>query len=200
MSKFFSSLMAVLVLGVTPAVANTIKTFDVTEPFGSPFAFIEGQGNPDGAPEVDVGGSLTIDVTNGQVKSSAITATNVADGSPSTFSTIHSVTADSVNSGIDVTLFDAFNLDAIVLDISTASFVGYAGGGIGGSFGSDTVVYDGSYDPPFYSIGAAQLAPEPAISTTPLPAALPLFAGGLGVLGIWGRRRRRKICIDCAVV
>jgi hypothetical protein len=29
--------------------------------------------------------------------------------------------------------------------------------------------------------------------TTPLPAALPLFAGGLGALGLLGRRRKRKI-------
>ena len=30
------------------------------------------------------------------------------------------------------------------------------------------------------------------ISSTPLPAALPLFAGGLGVLGLLGARKRRK--------
>jgi hypothetical protein len=29
-------------------------------------------------------------------------------------------------------------------------------------------------------------------STTPIPAALPLFASGLGVLGLFGRRRKRK--------
>ena len=31
-----------------------------------------------------------------------------------------------------------------------------------------------------------------AISQTPLPAALPLFATGLGVLGLLGWRRKRK--------
>jgi len=30
------------------------------------------------------------------------------------------------------------------------------------------------------------------VSATPLPAALPLFVGGLGVLGLLGRRRKRK--------
>jgi hypothetical protein len=30
------------------------------------------------------------------------------------------------------------------------------------------------------------------VSTTPLPAALPLFAGGLGMVGLLSRRRRRK--------
>jgi hypothetical protein len=30
------------------------------------------------------------------------------------------------------------------------------------------------------------------LSTTPLPATLPLFAGGLGMLGLFGRRRKQK--------
>jgi len=30
------------------------------------------------------------------------------------------------------------------------------------------------------------------IGTTPLPAALPLFATGLGAMGLFGWRRRRK--------
>jgi hypothetical protein len=30
------------------------------------------------------------------------------------------------------------------------------------------------------------------VASTPLPAALPLFAGGLGVIGLFGRRRKRK--------
>jgi hypothetical protein len=31
------------------------------------------------------------------------------------------------------------------------------------------------------------------IGTTPLPAALPLFAGGLGALGVFGWRSRRRV-------
>jgi hypothetical protein len=33
---------------------------------------------------------------------------------------------------------------------------------------------------------------DAALATTPLPAALPLFAGGLGVLGLLTKRRERK--------
>ena len=32
-----------------------------------------------------------------------------------------------------------------------------------------------------------------ALATTPLPAALPLFAGGLGALGLSGWRRKKKL-------
>jgi hypothetical protein len=45
---------------------------------------------------------------------------------------------------------------------------------------------DGSSDPQFYVSGLAYT------SVTPLPAALPLFAGGLGLLGMFARRRKQK--------
>lgn len=31
-----------------------------------------------------------------------------------------------------------------------------------------------------------------AVTATPLPAALPLFAGGLGMIGLFSRRRKQK--------
>jgi len=37
-----------------------------------------------------------------------------------------------------------------------------------------------------------ELGPEQLASETPLPATLPLFATGLGALGLIGRRRKRK--------
>jgi hypothetical protein len=40
---------------------------------------------------------------------------------------------------------------------------------------------------------------DPALSATPLPAALPLFAGGLGVIGLFGRRRKRESAAALAV-
>ena len=40
---------------------------------------------------------------------------------------------------------------------------------------------------PVYAVGFT-----PDVSATPLPAALPLFAGGLGVMGLLGRRRKRN--------
>jgi hypothetical protein len=37
-----------------------------------------------------------------------------------------------------------------------------------------------------------------SVTPTPLPAALPLFAGGLGALGLFGWRRKRKAQADAA--
>jgi hypothetical protein len=55
-----------------------------------------------------------------------------------------------------------------------------------------TFAEDGVNDPQFYVSGLAY------DSTTPLPAALPLFAGGLGVMGLFARRRKRKAAIVAA--
>jgi hypothetical protein len=38
----------------------------------------------------------------------------------------------------------------------------------------------------------SQAIDPPGLATTPLPAALPMFASGLGVMGWFGRRRKRK--------
>jgi len=46
---------------------------------------------------------------------------------------------------------------------------------------------DGSSNPQFYVS-----AMEYTVDTTPLPAALPLFASGLGAIGVLGLRRKRK--------
>ena len=43
-----------------------------------------------------------------------------------------------------------------------------------------------------YDAGVAVGTWDVTISETPLPAALPLFATGLGALGLLGWRRRRK--------
>ena len=50
-----------------------------------------------------------------------------------------------------------------------------------------TFAEDGSADPQFYVSGLA------FTSATPLPGALPLFAGGLGVVGFLARRKKQKV-------
>lgn len=43
-----------------------------------------------------------------------------------------------------------------------------------------------------YGIGLLGTLTADSVSATPLPAALPLFAGGLGAIGLVGWRRKRK--------
>jgi hypothetical protein len=46
--------------------------------------------------------------------------------------------------------------------------------------------------------GIFQIATTSDIAATPLPAALPLFASGLGALGFFARRRKRRGLVDLA--
>jgi len=55
-----------------------------------------------------------------------------------------------------------------------------------GSCGAGQDCSAGTSTDPNYAVGFTP------ITTTPLPATLPLFAGGLGAMGLLGRRRKRK--------
>ena len=50
----------------------------------------------------------------------------------------------------------------------------------------------------FNATGAPLLSVDEQINATPIPAALPLFAGGAGVLGFFARRRKRKAAVAAA--
>jgi hypothetical protein len=57
-------------------------------------------------------------------------------------------------------------------------------------------------DPTFSDAPDFELVFSPNVGNfapTPLPAALPLFAGGLGIMGLFGRRRKRKNAAAIAV-
>jgi len=64
-------------------------------------------------------------------------------------------------------------------DLAAGTYVldTYLGSGGGGGTSTD----------PDYAVGFSSI-----LTTTPLPATLPLFAGGLGAMGLLGRRRKRK--------
>jgi hypothetical protein len=54
------------------------------------------------------------------------------------------------------------------------------------------VFFDGTTPTGFAGAWLTSFSPNP----TPLPAALPLFATGLGALGLLGWRRKRKACVS----
>jgi hypothetical protein len=71
----------------------------------------------------------------------------------------------------------------------------YSAGVTWGSFSVDFVrigLGQGGNDSVPYNYFVDDLSITTADATTPLPAALPLFAGGLGVIGVFARRRKRK--------
>jgi hypothetical protein len=116
--------------------------------------------------------------------------------------TFGGVTTDCVNSICTSSNSNSFNVSQT---LNVASNTVYQiEMDVGGSvFGSGTQFSDGSIDPYFefapgfdpsgYSfIFSDGVGNGPAASATPLPAALPLFATGLGAMGLLGWRRKRK--------
>ena len=73
-------------------------------------------------------------------------------------------------------------------DISTFVFDGITSGT---PFTSITLLSENS------SLGSYNV-PEIKFAATPLPAALPLFATGLGTMGLFGWRRKRKNTVGIA--
>ncbi|HLH94936.1 MAG TPA: hypothetical protein VKW08_07450 [Xanthobacteraceae bacterium] len=66
-----------------------------------------------------------------------------------------------------------------------------------GNIGSDALTGSAFIDPFFitpagYTLDISQGIGNSPLSATPLPAALPLFASGLGAMGLFGWRRKRK--------
>ena len=54
---------------------------------------------------------------------------------------------------------------------------------------SNTLVFQGLFTNPDSTVFIDEVS---AAAATPLPAALPLFAGGLGIIGLLARRRKRN--------
>jgi len=89
-----------------------------------------------------------------------------------------------------------FAVTTIVLNAGTVTSITLSGqiNGSGGGYGNG--VLDGSTnteiiaDNAYAQVDADLNLPDPA--ATSLPAAFPLFAGGLGLMGLFARRRKRQ--------
>jgi hypothetical protein len=84
------------------------------------------------------------------------------------------------NKGTD-TAFLFFSVDALGNPSTSGTFAGVA-----------------STSNTSFSFSSTSLTVTLAPTTTPLPAALPLFAAGLGGLGLLGWRRKRKVAAEAA--
>jgi hypothetical protein len=173
-----SCLVATSILALTVGAANA-DTFDVT-----------------GSGSLPLGGTLTI--TGGAVTGQDVTSTDSPISSPA-FTGLTSSVSSGAGSDWNITVntpTSPSEIYYILLVLPVSSLSGYTGGDI-----STAILYDNAtgIEEPIASCGEAGAAacgtlaevgsPPP---TTPLPATLPLFAGGLGAMGLLGRSRKRK--------
>jgi hypothetical protein len=133
-------------------------------------------------------GTLTIDTVNGLVVGGDVWVIEFS-GQTTEYSII-----DSVFDGPTIQVGFRYGNDAIfgllVLDIFPGPLVGFTGGQvIAGSAGGCSHI-DGNTSCLYPFISFAD--PIGTVEATPLPAALPLFATGLGALGLLGWRRKKK--------
>jgi hypothetical protein len=184
------SLLAVAWLGVTttclsvePASAATV--FDLTGTFTDAST---------------ISGSLTIDVTAGHVDAVNVTYlgvnyTNILVQGTGTGSTAPGQTPVPIYYGVITGIPYPFIDLAFRGTSAVNSLVGYAGGDLcsfDAPCGPDEEGFFWASDYRTSNTSAIALETGELTAETPLPATLPLFATGLGALGLLGWRRKRK--------
>ena len=120
-----------------------------------------------------------------------ITSANLNVTGYSVFDIINTSAANGSNWELDVWNGNKLGLDIIFTpsfdSTHTADLTGFIGGTIiSWEVGQSVPVICGTTCPTFPSGESGSIDP------TPLPAALPLFASGLGALGLLGWRRKKK--------
>jgi hypothetical protein len=186
MKKFVQSGFAILACAVvafgvsspTTASADTYSTYDVDATYDSGAGTVTGSFTLDTTTNTSYAIDLTV-VGAGGVNSATFT-------DPTDFVTGTYVTA--------VGPMPTYDSPGVSLEVDLTYPAG--GGSLYTAGFGDATIY--SYFSPtcggeicgFPLTGTVTLAP--VVSTTPLPAALPLFAGGLGIIGLISRRRKQK--------
>jgi hypothetical protein len=172
-SKLLGLIAGVALLGVSPASAVTITTFDVSGEF---------------APGT-LGGTINIDVTGNTVSSASVRVTGTSPAVTGPFTIIDNLVEYPHNPLLYIALSDA-GADTLVLFLPTSTLTGYPGGMICSTTYSCSLTAQAYLNPGGTQI--FEILTSGSLTATPLPAALPLFATGLGALGLLGWHTKRK--------
>jgi hypothetical protein len=170
----YLAVICALVLTVGQANADTFAVFKATGTFTeSSLVF-------------PLGGSLTVDITSGAFSNASLTLvgepwTNIISQGPDAVAPYYDLTVQTpfVNTGC-TPLSSCHDTLQLVISTSPSLLVTDQGG----------LIVSGSAGLRDAGITINLVAGE--LSPVPLPAALPLFATGLGVLGLFAWRRKRN--------
>jgi hypothetical protein len=173
-AKLFAVAFAFLALTVASRTATaSVVTYSVSGTFGNGATFLPGS-------------VLTINTATGIVSNSDLLLS--AGNNPSPANTF--TDANLIQNGGSQSPFEwgfADGTDLTMFSGAATEFEGFSP--LGGTVG--LVTYLGPW-PGTFSGGSFDTVLTLAPVATPLPAALPLFASGLGALGLLARRRKRK--------
>ncbi|HEX3342471.1 MAG TPA: hypothetical protein VHT68_25230 [Pseudolabrys sp.] len=159
-----------LTLAPRPATADVV-TYSVSGSFGNGATFLPGS-------------TLTIDTTAGTVSNSDLLVSAGNNPSPpNTFTDANLLQNGSSQRPFEWGLADTTDLEMFN---GPMEFQGFSP--LGGTVG--LVTYFGPWG---FSNGSSNTVLTLTPVATPLPAALPLFATGLGALGLLGWRRKKKV-------
>ena len=163
-----------LAFSVGVARADTFTTFDVMGSFASPATSLTG--------------TLTVDATLATVTAADLVVGTIPDHFNIVISTTALAAPNSYQVEVNNDVPDQLSIDLDNLSLTT-----------GGAITAGSVFPTcPPATPECIIIGFGELAGSltgaiaPEVAETPLPAALPLFATGLGAMGLFGWRRKRK--------
>jgi hypothetical protein len=194
--RLTAGFVALLFLGASPAKADTYN-FDFTSAFGYSVVGSFTTGNADG-PGYDITSISGTIISANPSASSSIQGLVPGNATAPTYLT--SGDGSYFYDNIFLPAAPYFTTTAGLLFKSNAGFEYniYTGGGCCGSLAGVTYLStnDGGASFGFYpgvpGLLTASDPPTLTLSTVPLPATLPLFATGLGALGLLGWRRKRQ--------
>jgi hypothetical protein len=203
MKKFLVGIAVATALTTSFAQAATVYPVSATAPLGSYDGYPASDAIDQGgsaritdwaAASTGAGSYLNLDLGTIYSLTSAYVTDRVTSGAGNSdpvlgsYDFTRSFSLQAYTDGTFTTPIGAAVIVSGLLPPPTGAPVVVALGGLTAEFLRYTVLVTDGVNP-----GLADIHFDGSVAT-PLPAALPLFAGGLGVIGVVGWRRKRKIC------